>query len=808
MNKVATEQCVKDPVCGMAVDPSKTEFTVHHGGQIYYFCSAHCRNRFEDDPDTVLGGGTDAEGDGSNGKGGSFTCPMHPDERHSEPGECRICGMSLEPIETKRRIEYTCPMHPEVVQDHPGDCPKCGMALEPRTGAVESGPNPELIALSRRLWLSAPFTAVLLLLTMGDYLPGLDFRQWLGPFYGWAQFVLATPVIAYGGALFFLRGWRSLQGFNFNMWTLIGLGTAVAYLFSIVALIVPGFLPTAFLGPGGEVPLYFDSAAVIITLVLIGQVLEQRAREQTSGAIKALLNLAPPRARRISEDGSEQEIELSEVVEGDRLRVRPGEKVPVDGEILEGRSSIDESMITGEPIPVEKTSSSEVTGGTVNGNGSFVMRATRVGDETLLSRIVAQVAAAQRSRAPIQGLADRVAGIFVPTVVLCAVSAFVAWMLAGPGPGGFAFALLAGISVLIIACPCALGLATPMAVMVGVGRGARTGILVRDAEALERMALVDTVVVDKTGTITEGKPKLESVSVTGRFTSEEVLEWAASLEAASEHPLAAAVLKGAGERGIDHWPQTTEFEALTGRGVRGVIDGAVVLLGNAALMEEHRIPVDEIREEAQTQASEGATVMYVAIDDQLAGALAVKDPVKATSREAVGILHREGVRVVMITGDSEQAAKAVGKSVGIDEVEWEALPDTKMEAIRRLQQEGRTVAMAGDGVNDAPALAAADVGIAMGTGTDVAMESAGLTLVRGDLRGVAKARRLSHHTLRNIRQNLFFAFLYNGLGIPIAGGILYPVVGWVLSPMIAAAAMSVSSVSVISNALRLRNVKL
>ncbi|MGH8271488.1 MAG: copper-translocating P-type ATPase, partial [Gammaproteobacteria bacterium] len=593
----------------------------------------------------------------------------------------------------------------------------------------------------------------------------------------------------------------------FNMWTLIALGTGVAYLFSLVALIFPGILPRAFLGPGGETPLYFESAAVIITLVLIGQVLEQAARERTSGAIKALLNLAPPRARRIHDDGSEEEVTLAQIVPGDRLRVRPGEKIPVDGEVLEGRSSVDESMITGEPLPVGKTAGEEVTGGTVNGTGSFIMQATHVGGETLLARIVAQVAAAQRSRAPIQGLADRVASVFVPAVVLSAIAAFTVWAVVGSANGGFAFALVSAISVLIIACPCALGLATPMAVMVGVGRGAGAGILVRDAEALQRMAQVDTVIVDKTGTITEGKPRLESVYAANGSNDDEVLLLAAGLEAASEHPLAAAILAGAEARGIEA-SKPDEFEAVTGRGVRGTIGDRTVLAGNAAFMRESGIDTAALDARAKNFATEGATVMYVAADKRAIGLIAVKDRVKEPSRAAVGILHREGVRVIMVTGDGERAAQAVADAVGIEEVHAEALPETKLAIVRRLQREGRTVAMAGDGVNDAPALAAADVGIAMGTGTDVAMESAGLTLVKGDLRGVAKARRLSHATLVNIRQNLFFAFVYNGIGIPLAGGVLFPLTGWVLSPMIAAAAMSLSSVSVIANALRLRGVHL
>ncbi|MGH8274137.1 MAG: heavy metal translocating P-type ATPase [Gammaproteobacteria bacterium] len=800
---IEQKAAVKDPVCGMTVDPETAAHSADHRGETYYFCCSGCCGKFEADPELYLGG----KPNGALTSGGTYTCPMHPEVVQDQPGDCPQCGMALEPETPQRKVEYTCPMHPEVVQDHPGDCPKCGMALEPQTASVEAGPNPELVAFTHRLWLAVPLTAILLVITMGDMLPGLDFQHWLGTAYGWIQFALTTPVLVYSGSTFFVRGWKSLKGANFNMWTLISLGTGVAYLFSLVALLFPGFLPQAFLGSGGETPLYFESAAVIVTLILIGQVIEQRARERTSGAIRALLDLAPSRARRIGDDGTEEDVDLARVQRGDRLRVRPGEKVPVDGEVIEGRSNVDESMLTGEPLPVEKAAGAKVTGGTVNGNGGFVLRATHVGDETVLARIVAQVAAAQRSRAPIQGLADRVANVFVPTVVASAIVAFVLWAVLGSAEGGLAFALVSAISVLIIACPCALGLATPMAVMVGVGRGAGTGILVRDAEALQRMAQVDTLIVDKTGTITEGKPRLEAVETAEDYEENEVLRLAAGIEAASEHPLAAAILTGAESRGVVP-PKAEGFEAVTGRGVRGRIEGRAVRLGNAAFMRESGVDTVALDDRAEALAAEGATVMYVATGERTAGLIAVKDPVKATSRDAVAILHREGVRVIMATGDSERAAEAVARTVGIDEVQAEALPEAKLEAVRRLQKEGHVVAMAGDGVNDAPALAAADVGIAMGTGTDIAMESAGLTLVEGDLRGVARGRRLSHATLANIRQNLFFAFVYNGAGIPIAAGVLFPFTGWVLSPMIAAAAMSLSSVSVITNALRLRRARL
>ena len=806
-SSVASErgETVKDPVCGMRVDPATAKHTASYRGGSYYFCAARCRERFLAEPEQFLDERSRQRPAAP--AGAIYTCPMDPEVRQQGPGDCPKCGMALEPEAPQRRVEYTCPMHPEIVQDEAGECPKCGMALEPRTASAQEGPSAELVAFTRRLWVATPLTALLLLISMGDMLPGVSFQRWLGAAYGWVSLALAAPVVLFGGSVFFVRAWNSLKGPNFNMWTLIGLGTGVAFLFSLFALVFPSLLPPAFRGRDGAVPLYFETAAVIVTLVLVGQLIEQRARERTSGAIKALLDLAPPRARRLRGDGTDEEIDLAQVQRDDRLRVRPGERVPVDGEVLEGRSSIDESMITGEPVPVEKTEGDPVTGGTVNGNGGFVMRATRVGEETLLARIVAQVAAAQRSRAPIQSVADRVAGVFVPAVVACAVAAFVAWMLVMPAGDGYGFALLSAISVLIIACPCALGLATPMAVMVGVGRGAGAGILVRDAEALERMARVDTLVVDKTGTITEGKPRLETVDAAPGFERHEVLRYAAALEAASEHPLAGAILAGAGEQGITPVPLDA-FEAVTGRGVRGTLSGRTVLAGNAAFMAESNVATAALAERAQALAADAATVMYVAFDGRAAGLLGVQDPVKETSREAVEILHREGVRVVMVTGDGRRVAEAVARAVGIDEIEAEALPEAKLDCVRRLQEEGRVVAMAGDGVNDAPALAAADVGLAMGTGTDVAMESAGLTLVKGDLRGVAKARRLSRRTVANIRQNLFFAFLYNGLGVPIAGGALYPLTGWVLSPMIAAAAMSLSSVSVISNALRLRRAAL
>ncbi|MDN5871376.1 MAG: copper-translocating P-type ATPase [Nitrococcus sp.] len=738
------------------------------------------------------------------GMAGLYTCPMHPEVRQEGPGDCPVCGMALESATPEAsRVEYTCPMHPEIVQDTPGDCPKCGMALEPRTMAADTGPSDELLSMTRRFWVGAALSIPLLVLAMGDMIPGVDFQGWLGTlWYNWIQFALATPVVLWAGWPFFVRGWKSLGGFNLNMFTLIALGTGVAYLFSLVSLLFPGLLPASFKGHGGQVPVYFESAAVIVTLVLLGQVLELRARERTSGALRALLNLAPPSARRLRDDNEEEEVDLAQVKVGDRLRVRAGDKVPVDGEVEQGRSTVDESMITGEAVPVDKATGDTVTGGTVNQSGSFIMRASRVGTDTLLARIVQMVADAQRSRAPIQGLADRVASWFVPAVVLVAIASFVVWLLVGPAPA-FSYALVAAVSVLIIACPCALGLATPMAVMVGVGRGAGAGVLIKDAEAIEAMGKVDTLVVDKTGTLTEGRPRLVGVEPTAEYTENEILRLAAAVEAGSEHPLAAAILAGARERGVQPQP-VTDFHATTGRGVSAMVDGRKVLIGNRRMLEDAGIACADLDERADQRRAAGQTVMLVAIDGQAAGLVAVADPIKETTAEAVEILRNEGMRLIMLTGDNERTARAVANSLGLDEVQANVLPEHKHACVRRLQQEGRVVAMAGDGVNDAPALAQADVGIAMGSGSDVALESAEVTLVKGDLRAIAKARLLSHQTMRNIRQNLFFAFFYNSAGIPLAAGVLYPLFGWLLSPMIAAAAMSFSSVSVIANALRLR----
>jgi Cu+-exporting ATPase len=696
-------------------------------------------------------------------------------------------------------------MHPEVVRDEPGSCPECGMALEPMTVTAEAGPSEELVSMTRRFWVSLVLSLPLLILSMGGHV-GLDISGLMGhTVAGWLQFALATPVLLWGGAPFFVRGWQSLVTRRLNMFTLIAIGTGAAYAFSLVALIFPGVLPAAF-KVGGEVPLYFESAAMIVTLVLLGQMLEIRARERTSGALKALLDLAPPQATRINDDGGEETVALADVQQADRLRVRPGDKVPVDGEVLEGSSSVDESMITGEAMPVGKAAGDPVTGGTVNGQGGFVMRADNVGSDTLLSRIVDLVAQAQRSRAPIQGIADRVAAVFVPAVVAVAMVAFIAWAAVGPAPA-LNYAFVAAISVLIIACPCALGLATPMSVMVGVGRGAQEGVLIRDAASLETFETVDTLVCDKTGTLTEGKPRLVSIDLTGETSETELLRAAAAAEQGSEHPLAAAILAGARDKGVEP-SAVTDFEAVTGQGVKATADGREIRLGNATLLSAAGIDTATLEERADALRAQGQTVMFLAIDGQPAGLLGVADPIKATTPEALTNLHAAGVRVLMCTGDNETTARAVADELGIDEVRSGVSPEDKHALITQLQHAGRTVAMAGDGVNDAPALAAADVGIAMGSGTDVALESAPVTLIRGDLRGVARARQLSTATMRNIRQNLFFAFAYNTAGVPVAAGVLYPFFGLLISPIFAAAAMSLSSVSVVTNALRLRQTEL
>ncbi|MDA3921968.1 MAG: heavy metal translocating P-type ATPase [Salinisphaera sp.] len=791
------DNAVKDPVCGMAVDANRSS-SHEHAGRTYYFCSQRCHERFVNDPEHFLRPGKASA---------TYACPMHSDIEENAPGDCPKCGMALEASGPPRRqTQYTCPMHPEIVADEPGDCPKCGMALEPMTVSGSDEEDGELKVMQRRFWISVPLSAAVLLLAMGEMLPGLDIRNFFGASFGWIQFALATPVVFWCGGFAFQRGWKSVVNVSPNMWTLIALGVGAAYGFSIFALLLPEWLPAAFKSSAGHAPIYFEAAAVIITLILLGQVMEARARGQTSQALKSLLDLAPPSANRINQDGEEEEVSLDALAAGDKLRVRPGEKVPVDGEIVEGRSTLDESMITGEPIPQEKDVGDNVTGGTVNQTGSFVMAAGQVGDDTVLARIVNMVAQAQRSRAPIQGLADKVAGFFVPAVVGTAIAAFIVWALVGPAPA-LAYALVAAISVLIIACPWALGLATPMSVMVGVGRGAREGVLIRDAEALELMEQVDVLLVDKTGTLTEGKPKLVAVETAQGFDEKDLLKLVASLENASEHPLARSIVDGAAERGVKP-VDVDDFNSVTGKGVRGTVDGRRVLIGNTRLLQDNDIDPGVLADTADTRRTQGETVMLAAVDGVIAGLIAVADPIKQSTGEAVRILHDAGLRIIMLTGDNEKTAHAVGEQLGIDEVHANALPEDKHALVEKLQSEGRKVAMAGDGVNDAPALAKADVGIAMGTGTDVAMESSRITLVKGDLRGIAKARRLSEQSMRNIRQNLFFAFIYNGAGVPVAAGILYPLFGVLLSPMFAAAAMSISSVSVISNALRLRRVQL
>jgi P-type Cu+ transporter len=737
-----------------------------------------------------------------------YTCPMHPEVRQRGPGNCPKCGMTLEPVVASGpRTEWTCPMHPQIVRDAPGSCPICGMALEPWTVGVVEGPDPELVDMTRRFWIGLVLTLPLLVSMVGDMLPGEPLRHLMSPrASAWVQLVLATPVVLWAGWPFFGRGWASIINRSLNMFTLIALGTGTAYLYSVVATVAPGLFPESFRGHGSEVGLYFEAAAVITVLVLLGQVLELRARSQTSSAIKALLKLAPPTARRIRPDGTEEDVPLEAVQVGDRLRVRPGERVPADGVVVDGTSAVDESMVTGEPIPVEKTPGSRVIGGTVNGTGSFVMRAERVGSETLLARIVQMVAEAQRSRAPIQRLADQVSAWFVPTVVGIAALAFIAWSLWGPEPR-MAYALVNAVAVLIIACPCALGLATPISIMVGTGRGALAGVLVKNAEALEVMEKVDTLIVDKTGTLTEGKPRLTAVKAASGYDETSVLRLAAALERGSEHPLAASIIAGAAERGVKV-STSEEFRSVTGKGVLGRVEGHTVALGNLALMRDLGIAVDAVLADAEALRGSGQTVMFVAIDGRIAGLIGVADPIKPSTPEALQALHNAGLRIVMVTGDGRRTAEAVSRKLGIEHVEAEVLPEDKSRVVKALQSEGRRVAMAGDGVNDAPALAQADVGIAMGTGTDVAIESADITLVQGDLRGIVRARRLSHATMRNIRQNLFFAFVYNALGVPIAAGVLYPFVGLLLSPIIASAAMTFSSVSVIANALRLRRIAL
>jgi len=739
-----------------------------------------------------------------------YTCPMHPEIRRPGPGTCPKCGMALEPEQPTApvvRTEYVCPMHPQIVRDHPGTCPICGMALEPRTVTAEEGPNPELVDMTQRFWISLGLSLPLVIGAMADMLPGAPLRHLVSPrVLAWTQLILASPVVLWGGRPFFERGWASLVNRSLNMFTLIALGTGAAYVYSVIATVTPGIFPASFRSHGGEVGLYFEAAAIITVLVLLGQVLELRARSQTSSAIRALLGLAPKTARRLRHDGGEDDVPLDAVQPGDRLRVRPGERVPVDGVVIEGASAVDESMITGEPIPVEKTPGSRVTGSTVNGTGSFVMRAERVGAETLLAQIVRMVSEAQRSRAPIQRLADQVSAWFVPAVVVIAIVSAISWAMLGPEPRA-AYAIVNAVAVLIIACPCALGLATPMSIMVATGRGATAGVLIKNAEALEILEKVDTLLVDKTGTLTEGRPRLTTVGASPEAKEADVLHLAASLERGSEHPLAAAIVAGAEARGVPIGP-AEDFASVTGKGVTGRVDGRTVALGNRRLMDDLGVALGEIAERSDALRRDGQTVMFLAADGRALGLIGVADPIKASTVEALDLLRASGLAIVMVTGDSRVTAEAVARKLGITAVEAEVLPEQKIAVVKRFQAEGRKVAMAGDGVNDAPALAQAEVGIAMGTGTDVAMQSADVTLVKGDLRGIARARRLSHATMRNIRQNLFFAFVYNALGVPIAAGVLYPWVGILLSPIFASAAMTFSSVSVILNALRLRRVAL
>ena len=834
----------RDPVCGMTVDPARAAAQVVYAGKTYYFCCGGCADKFRAEPAKYLNASAPAAMQRDSGlvqfshagapaaspalvvsredmlgterpaenpaAANAYICPMDAEVREDYPGACPKCGMALEPslpLALATRVEYTCPMHPQIVRPGPGSCPICGMALEPRTVIAEEPENPEMVSMTRRFWASVALTIPVLALGMSDLIPGQPLQHVLRMrAIGWIELALATPVVLWGGWPFFERGWASLVNRSLNMFTLIALGTGTAFLYSVVAVLFPQFFPAAFRGMNGELPVYFEAAAAITTLVLLGQVLELRARSRTSAAIRSLLRLSPKNARLVRADGTELDVPLEHIQVGDMLRVRPGEKVPVDGVVTDGESSVDESLMTGEPIPVEKGPGQKVIGGTINGTGTLVMRAERVGNETLLAQIVRMVSEAQRSRAPVQKLADRVARYFVPAVVLIAAITFAVWAAVGPQPR-MAHALLNAVAVLIIACPCALGLATPMAIMVGTGRGALAGILVKNAEALEALEKVDTIVVDKTGTLTEGRPKVIAVIAAPGFDDAAILRIAATLERASEHPLAAAILARAEERGIGPG-ESSDFQSRTGKGVLAKMGAQVAALGNRALFAELGISLEALQEKARQREGDGETVMFVAVEGKAAGLITVADPIKATAAEAIKKLHQDGIHVVMLTGDSRATAEVVARKLGIEKVFAGVLPEQKNEVVKQLQAEGHIVAMAGDGVNDAPALSQADVGIAMGTGTDVAIESAGITLVQSDLRGLAGARTLSRATMRNIRQNLFFAFAYNSLGVPIAAGVLYPFFGLLLSPILASAAMTFSSVSVITNALRLRRIKL
>ncbi|HKD80916.1 MAG TPA: heavy metal translocating P-type ATPase [Candidatus Angelobacter sp.] len=813
---------VKDPVCHMDVDPAKARGSAEHKGQTYYFCSPRCVERFQVEPEkylspnppatqlVTLGGIAPAKPASTStqpppdAKGNiSYVCPMDPEVRENTAGPCPKCGMALEP----EAVEYTCPMHPEIVRPGPGHCPICGMALEPRIATgVHPEDNSELRSMQRRFWVGVALSIPLLVLSMGGMAAGSLINRLPSGAMEWLQLALAAPVVLWGGWPFFERGWASLVNRHLNMFTLIAMGTGTAFVYSVIATVAPGAFPQSFLGHGGRPEVYFEVSAMIVTLVLLGQVLELRARRQTGSAIKALLDLGPKTALRVRTDGQDQEVSLEHVHRGDRLRVRPGDRVPVDGVIEEGSSAVDESMITGESLPVEKSAGAKVIGGTVNQTGSFIMRAEKLGSETLLAQIVRMVAQAQRSRAPIQSLADKVSGYFVPAVLLVAVLTFIVWSIWGPEPR-FAHALVNAVAVLIIACPCALGLATPMTVMVGTGRGARAGVLVRNAEALETMEKVDTLVLDKTGTLTEGKPQVTEVIAAGDTSDTELLRLAASMERSSEHPLAAAIVRAATERGLK-MESSSDFQSLTGKGVTGQIAGREVTIGTAALFAERNIDLAALAGQADSLRRGGRTVMFVVVAGRSAGLIAVADPIKASAQDTINALKRTGLQLIMLTGDNRLTAQAIAGELGIEKFEAEVLPQDKSLAIKKLQNEGHIVAMAGDGVNDAPALAQADVGIAMGTGTDVAMESADITLVKGDLSAILRARKLSRAAMGNIRQNLFFAFIYNLLGVPIAAGLLYPFTGLLLQPVFAAVAMSFSSVSVIANALRLRNARL
>ena len=811
------------PVCGMSVDPAKAKATAEHAGQKYYFCCSGCAQKFQANPERYLqpkptlvtiGGPASihpksAEQQASIQKKSTapavaYVCPMCPEVREPKPGPCPSCGMALEPEfpAALTKTEYTCPMHPEIVRDQPGACPICGMTLEPRTVTATEEDNPELRDMTRRFWFSVALTAPLLAIAMADMFPGMPVQRivpaaWLP----WIELLLATPVVLWAGWPFFQRGWASIVNRSTNMFTLIAMGTGVAYLYSLIATLVPGIFPASFREVTGRPAVYFEAAAAIVTLVLLGQVLELRARSRTGAAIRALLDLAP-RTARVIRNGSEQDIPLDQVHVGDRLRVRPGEKIPVDGVVLEGRSSVDESMITGESVPVEKGEGMRVIGATVNTSGSFIMRADRVGSETMLAQIVTMVSQAQRSRAPIQRLADKVAGWFVPAVIALSALTFIAWAIFGPEPR-FAHAIVNAVAVLIIACPCALGLATPIAIMVGTGRGAHAGVLIKNAEALETLEKVDTLVIDKTGTLTEGKPEVTSFSTGSPLGEFEPLRLAASVERASEHPLASAIVNAAQERNLK-LSAVRDFESRPGKGIIASVDGKRVAVGNTALLAEEGIQ----QKAFSVGGASTGTAIFIAVDHEYAGSISVSDPIKPSAQAAIRELKQQGLRIVMLTGDNRIIAEDVAGQLGIDEFHAEILPGDKAKVVKDLQQHGRVVAMAGDGINDAPALAQADVGIAMGTGTDVAIESAGITLIKGDLAGIARARKLSRATMKNIRQNLFFAFIYNSIGVPIAGGVLYPFFGILLSPIFAAAAMSFSSVSVITNSLRLRHAKL